>query len=489
MANVGVVIDGAVLHALRKHRMWSMAKLAREARRFAKRVNENSALAPATVCRAENAEHPRLTEDNLRYLVGALEPSQAELRRLLRDAELPEALLRLCSDAPGRQPAEQDPATLAATVAQLNAAVAEMRALIHPPSLGAATARQADDVDRFKFLHEFLPGVLGAAVVPWAAVERLSDTRHTGVDDTLVAASEDMADVLWRACSSASTERHQRLLVAVGREAGAVREILRRPMTDDQRRRLYEVSVGLHAEAGWLGLRLHELDVADGFFALARAAAHDSADDRLQAQALQISTHPLSSLQHGGHGGDDDLALTRVKQAAVHAANADAHTRAETARRLAEQSALDRDDPGFRAALEQAYEEFARIDGSETGFTVRLGLLSPRWLHASAGWGHMLAKRNSEALREFRAAVRDPAMAPGGAVQLHADMARVWVQLDEPEQACAELTAALKLATAIGYPMGMQRIRGVRAGFPTPWAELDCVRQLDERLRTAATAA
>ncbi|MGH8885178.1 MAG: hypothetical protein ACRDYX_08405, partial [Egibacteraceae bacterium] len=142
MANVGVVIDGAVLRVLRKHRMWSMAKLAREARSFAKRVNENSALAAATVCRAENAEHPRLTEDNLRYLVGALEPSQGELRRLLRGAEPPEALVRLCSDAPGRQPAEQDPASLAATVAQLNAAVAEVRALIHPPSLGAAAPRQ-----------------------------------------------------------------------------------------------------------------------------------------------------------------------------------------------------------------------------------------------------------------------------------------------------------------------------------------------------------
>ncbi|MGH8886269.1 MAG: hypothetical protein ACRDYX_14045, partial [Egibacteraceae bacterium] len=224
--------------------------------------------------------------------------------------------------------------------------------------------------------------------------------------------------------------------------------------------------------------------------ALARAAAHDSADDRLQAQALQVSTHLLSSLRYGGHGGDDGLALTRVEQAAVHAVHADAHTRAETARRLAEQRALDRDDPGFRAALEQAHEEFARIDGSETGFIVRsAAFLSPRWLHATAGWGHMLAKRNSEALREFRAAVRDPSMSRTGAVDLRADMARVWVQLDEPEQACAELTAALKLAVAIDHRMGMQRIRGVRGGFPTPWAELDCVRQLDDRLRAAAAAA
>lgn len=265
-----------------------------------------------------------------------------------------------------------------------------------------------------------------------------------------------------------------------------MRDVLRGPMTDGQRRRLYEVSVGLHAKAGWLGLRLHELDVADGFFALARATAEDSRDDRLQVQALEVSTHILSSLHYGGQGGNDDLALTRLEQATVYAANADPYTRAETARRLAVQRALHRDDPGFRAALEQAHAEFARIDGSEHGFSARLGLLSPRWLHATAGWGHMPAKRNSEALREFRAALRDPAMGSRGAVQMHTDMARVWVQLDEPEQACAELTAALKLIDAIDYPMGMQRIRGVRAGFPKPWTGLDCVRELDQRLRPVA---
>ncbi|MGH8885831.1 MAG: hypothetical protein ACRDYX_11785 [Egibacteraceae bacterium] len=50
----------------------------------------------------------------------------------------------------------------------------------------------------------------------------------------------------------------------------------------------------------------------------------------------------------------------------------------------------------------------------------------------------------------------------------------------------AELTAALKLAAPIGDRIGLARIRGVRAGFPEPWDELDCVRELDQRLRPAA---
>ncbi|MGH8904287.1 MAG: hypothetical protein ACRDYA_22035 [Egibacteraceae bacterium] len=485
MGNVSVPIDGNILHALRADKMWSLAKLAKEGRNIAKQQKEQSSLGPPTLCKAENDEHPRLSRDNLRYVVGALKPSRADLRRLLNGAQPPDALVRLCSDAPGQSPAVQDPAGLAATVAQLEALLAEVRALVRRPSLGAAATRKGDDVDRAEFLHDFLPKTLAATAIPWPAVERITDTRHTAVDNSLVTAYQDIADPLWQAYLS---PRRERLLVVVGNQAAAVRDVLRQPMTGDQRRRLYEVSVGLHAEAGMLGLHLHELDIADGFFALARTAADDSRDDRLQAQALQVSTHMLSSLRYGGHGGDDDLALTRLEQAAAHAANADPHTRAETARRLAEQRALAGDDPGFHSALEQLHAEFARLDGSERGFSARSGaFLAPRWLHGTAGMGLMVLERNSEALRELRAAVRDPAMSPRGAVDMHADMGRVWVQLDEPEQACAELTAALKLAAATGrYPLGLQRIRGVRTGFPEPWAALDCVRELDQRLRPAA---
>jgi hypothetical protein len=205
---------------------------------------------------------------------------------------------------------------------------------------------------------------------------------------------------------------------------------------------------------------------------------------------LQLFTHTLSSLRYGGQGGDDELALSLVERAAGHAVNADAHTRAETLRRLAEQRALAKDESGFQRALAQAHEEFARVDGSERGFSARSGaFLRPQMLRATAGWGHMLAERNSEALRELRAALRDPVMGPRGRANKHADMGRVWVQLGEPEQACAQLTAALKLAAPGGYRMGLVRIRGVRALFRPEWADLTCVRELDEALRAATAAA
>ncbi|MGH8904429.1 MAG: hypothetical protein ACRDYA_22795, partial [Egibacteraceae bacterium] len=191
MGNVSVPIDGNILHALRADKMWSLAKLAKEGRNIAKQQKEQSSLGPPTLCKAENDEHPRLSRDNLRYVVGALKPTQADLRRLLRGAEPPDALLRLCSDAPGHPPTEHDPAGLAATVAQLEALLAEVRALVRRPSLGAAPPRQAHDVDRTEFLHDFLPKTVAAAAIPWAAVERITDTRHTAVDDSLVTAYQD----------------------------------------------------------------------------------------------------------------------------------------------------------------------------------------------------------------------------------------------------------------------------------------------------------
>jgi hypothetical protein len=189
-------------------------------------------------------------------------------------------------------------------------------------------------------------------------------------------------------------------------------------------------------------------------------------------------------LRYGGRGGNDALALTLVEQAAACAANADPHTRGETLRRLAEQRALDGDEPGFRAALEGAYHQFARVDGSKTGFIAQ-AFMDPWLLHATAGMGLMALNRGGKALRELRATVRDPATLPRVAADMHADMARVWVQLEEPEQACAELTIALTGAIPVGHRMGLARIRGVRASFRPEWSNLDCVREFDEQFHLA----
>jgi hypothetical protein len=72
---------------------------------------------------------------------------------------------------------------------------------------------------------------------------------------------------------------------------------------------------------------------------------------------------------------------------------------------------------------------------------------------------------------------------PGWTAMALTDIAAARMIQNEPEQTCQELQRALKLARRAGYAMGIDRVLGVRAQFDPRWADLACVRELDERLR------
>ncbi|MGH8907665.1 MAG: peptide deformylase [Egibacteraceae bacterium] len=112
MANNGVEIDGEALRALRSDRMWSLQRLARQGRDFAASIGENTGLVGPTLCRAERGKHDP-SRDTLRYVVGALRPTLAQLHALLKGAEPPKALVELCSDAPLAAPDNPTPPTAA----------------------------------------------------------------------------------------------------------------------------------------------------------------------------------------------------------------------------------------------------------------------------------------------------------------------------------------------------------------------------------------
>ncbi|MGH8896795.1 MAG: transcriptional regulator, partial [Egibacteraceae bacterium] len=59
---------------------------------------------------------------------------------------------------------------------------------------------------------------------------------------------------------------------------------------------------------------------------------------------------------------------------------------------------------------------------------------------------------------------------------------RVRAKAGQPDGACEALLTGLDLAEPVGYTMGVERARGVRARFPKRWTRLSCVRKLDERL-------
>ncbi|MGH8906986.1 MAG: hypothetical protein ACRD0K_10820 [Egibacteraceae bacterium] len=323
-----------------------------------------------------------------------------------------------------------------------------------------------------------LEKLLGAAL-PAQALGRLADDRHP-VDGGLVALYESTADAAFRAFADPTVHRDG-LLAVVAHQAAAARAALRGPMTPDLRARLYAVAVGLHTEGGMLAFYQRELGVADELFTLARGLAADSGDDALQAQALWAAAITFNSTQFGGQRRDlDALARIRAENAAVHAVNADPHTRGEVLRVLSTARARARDGHGFQVALEGARVAAERVDGSEAGFLALSGHLRPALLHASAGWGHLLAQRTDEARGEFRTVLAHPGCHE--CPQMRADMARTWALDGQPEPACADLAGALDSATAPSDRMGVQRIRGVRGGFPPEWSLLACVRDLDERL-------
>ena len=61
------------------------------------------------------------------------------------------------------------------------------------------------------------------------------------------------------------------------------------------------------------------------------------------------------------------------------------------------------------------------------------------------------------------------------------DLAAVAVARKQPDEACGHARAALDQLGITWYATGMERIRDVRQGLQ-PWADTECVRQLDDRL-------
>jgi hypothetical protein len=73
-----------------------------------------------------------------------------------------------------------------------------------------------------------------------------------------------------------------------------------------------------------------------------------------------------------------------------------------------------------------------------------------------------------------------------GRVAVTVYLAEACVVAQDPEQACALLNDALTQARRIHYELVVERIVAVRAQFDPRWANLACVRELDERLHLAA---
>ncbi|MGH8903403.1 MAG: hypothetical protein ACRDYA_17455 [Egibacteraceae bacterium] len=327
------------------------------------------------------------------------------------------------------------------------------------------------------------------ALAPLEALERIAAQDGYPVDAGLVAAHEKFADAL--ADLGPTTTRLGPLAAQVADQADGLLALLDRPMAEADRRRVEAAVVGSCAQAGMTVLCMGDRRLARGCFALARSVAEDSGDDVLRAQALGVGAILLSPLLPGGGWGGDPRRFARTLSEAVrYARDADPHTRATLQWWLAVALATKRDECGFRRAIEAADRLAGRV-----GVRDGAGWLTRHFVSASGsqerakslGEGLLLLGQPGpavEALTQALASV-DPSIGTLRVVLL-VEIAAARVLQGEPEAACAGLLEALDLAERFGHGMGVQRVVGVRTTFRPEWTGLDCVRELDDRLRPAA---
>ncbi|MGH8905566.1 MAG: helix-turn-helix domain-containing protein [Egibacteraceae bacterium] len=334
--------------------------------------------------------------------------------------------------------------------------------------------------DRRQAGKAIVVGGLAAALAPREALERITLHGDRPVDSGLLTAHEDFAD--WLASLHPLT-RLDDLLDLVSPAADTLLRLLRRPMSSTDRSRLEVVTVGACAQAGMLAFGIGDWSEARHHFALAQNLAHESADATLVAQSLAVASMLCSSIPSGGWVVGRDRRSVKLLRAALRQDDSLAWVH----QWLAEELAAVDEERAFRESLEAA-ERFSSQRPSQRdrhGFFARYftPVVGAEDLARSTGTGLVRLGRGEEALAELTKTL--DRLGPRGRAVVLAETASAWVIQGEPEQACRDLQHALDLALDAGYTMGVERIRGVRARFPKPWAELACVQELDERLALA----
>ncbi|MGH8930804.1 MAG: helix-turn-helix domain-containing protein [Egibacteraceae bacterium] len=353
-----------------------------------------------------------------------------------------------------------------------------------PDARWMAGAEEEEDTNRRGFVARFAAAVITAGLVPGDTVERLAAPMGGRVDSSLVSSHEDLADKL---ATAHRIVRPDILITPVSKHADELLTLLEQPMSSPDRAKLYELTTAVCAYAGTLAFGLTDRVRARRYFSLARDVADDRDNDILHAQALGASSAMHSPLPQGGRGGNPERATAMLSEAVDHADRADAHTRSWLNRWLALELAAAGDERGFRFHMHRVEQAFAEPIEDGKGYFGRahdgsFGIDDER-LYADTGLGLMLLGK-ADAAANLLARALTPKATRWGVFHstILTDTAAARVLQREPEAACATLCHALDMTLAAGCPVGVERIRGVRARFPSMWTSLWYVRDLDERL-------
>lgn len=435
-------IDGAVVREFRLARMWSQVKLTAKVRAAAVALGEWSGFTRTALSVLENGGHTAVASATLRYLVAALAPvSDADLRRLLLDAEPPARLAELARYGPV------------------------------PEEVVSANRRDA---------------TVALVTVPFldaGALERFADEWRWPVDESLIAAHERTAANFARMHRDADPRV---LLPGVAAYANQATALLDRGMRDTHRARISAVAAGAQTQAGVLAFNAADLIMAQRHFALARAVADDSGNPTLRAQVLGEASILYSPLPRGGQGGDHEQTLKMIRQARSLAhGHADGAIQGWLAVWEADETTLDRDAGAIHRLLDVAERHLDGASDPAWGFLSGTGLYGQieNYLQRVRAQASALGGDHAGAAEVMDGLARS-AVGAVWRIIVTTKIGAVLVDADEPEGACAELANAARRSRAAGYVTGLQRIHGVRARFPRRFVNLACTRKLDALLHS-----
>ncbi|MGH8901158.1 MAG: helix-turn-helix domain-containing protein [Egibacteraceae bacterium] len=431
----GIDIYGTVLRELRDDRGWSAAQLAEHAKAVAKAKGDRQfALDKHQICRYEhNRLRPSLR--SLEYMLTALEPSFADLRRLLKPSDPLAVLLELTREAKAEAEivkAEEDP-----------------------------------PMDRREVAIK-----LPAAVAAYVALPNVGDPLRAEIDEVT---------------GAYATSSPQKLLPQARRVLDEIKRAMREPMTDGVRRRLLVDASEVAAVAGMMALFAGHPGEADAYFTQALKFANESGVDQTRGCVLVSA----SSLHDPFMGDGDAAAGLAMLQAAEPLIGAGCPTAKTIVILQADfSSALGRYAETM-STLDRADCLRLADDGK--------GLYSLRGCYAGydeprlAGWsGRILARlgRTDEALDPLGRSLAAPHVNIRTSAVLLGDIALAHTKAGQnPEPACQAAIRSLGVSHAVGYTVGVDRVLRVRDMMPPEWTPLACVRELDERLRLPAMGA
>jgi hypothetical protein len=332
--------------------------------------------------------------------------------------------------------------------------------------------------------HTVLRMLAGGAFVPLGGVGLFANgaPRRIGANDLnhLEVVSAGLANMY-------STIPSEALINPVAAHLEDATRLLRESMTWNQRLRLHTIIGDLGVFLGYLSFNGDRPAQARAYLSTAEDHANEANDPKLLARVLVATSWTYSNVTTGGQREPSQEALTRLQRADHLAKHASPILKTLVTAHLAEELAVAKKPYESDEAFARSQEAFAVAERAEPArhqpcaVADYHSLSNGEGLDGYQGARQILLGRGTHATETLVSALKRT-QAPRRKAIILADLAEALSQQDEPDESCSRLGQAHAFCQDHHYPLGSQRIFGIRERFPKHFANLGCVRQLDELL-------